>query len=144
MARCLTDDTLKDAVLAVPAEYGTYLERLCYSCRYSSLCWAWYRNKYREKIEDTPDSPFTSLDLDMGRTWKYHHDALVAVIIAVEQLGDSPSQGARIRALDEWVIRERYNLRLESKADIEERRLSGHFSEDVIANAPEFGTWSFY
>jgi hypothetical protein len=126
-------DAVEDNSIVVPALYGFHLERLCYLNRLYTLSWGFviktffYDGKFEGSYADAADA--------MGRLWMYHHNALQKVTREVEVLKEEiDNPNVRIRALNEWVIREQYNLQL-----AEEDELVEYLDKDILKDPADFG-----
>jgi hypothetical protein len=128
-----------NSFLEVPAFYGFHLEHLCYLHRYYGLAWQTVIDKCYDKGEwmDGYQIPAEA----MGRTWRYHELAIHAVVSEVERRRDEVHLPEyRLRTLDEWVIREQYDLVYAEEAALKKAWEGGLFQKDILHDAEDFGT----
>lgn len=137
--------TVDSACLVVPSYYGKYLEWLCYTCRYITFCWGWLIAIAFDEENDDFKTEYRTLAETVGAMWKYHQDALDAVIREVSETGSEIfTPGIRIRSLDEWVIRQHYNLAIPEGPELNQGLEQGYFLKDIIGDdAADVGEYIF-
>jgi hypothetical protein len=131
---------LNNSFMTVPKIYGRHLEQLVYNFRFYILAWNHLiENFFDRKKRRFPPKYETAITV-FGRFGKYHGDALHDVVKEVKGLDAHiflPS--ARIRTLDEWVIRQRYSLIYAETEELERARINGIFKKDIVHDADDLG-----
>jgi len=129
-----------DHAIMVPAFYGFHLEHLCYQLRCYQISWPWAIENFFK--DDNKVLPFYRSSAEaIGKTWLYHRNAFKAVMREICDLGDKiHAPQARIKSLDEWVIRQRFELAFAEDDELEEARQKGRFAMDIFHNASDLGS----
>jgi len=128
-----------DSTITVPAFYGFHLEHLCYQLRCYQISWPWAIENFFKDHKVLPS--YRSSAEAIGKTWLYHRNALKAVMREISDLGDKiHAPQARIKSLDEWVIRQRFELAFAEDHELEEARQKGRFAMDIFQNASDLGS----
>jgi len=123
-----------ERAIEVPTLYGFHLEHLCYQLRCSQISWRWASEEFVVDGEVVACYQ-TSLEA-IGRTWLYHRNALKAVAREIHDLGDEVhTPQARIKSLDEWVIRQRFGLAFAEEDELQEAHRKGLFKMDILHDA---------
>jgi hypothetical protein len=129
--------------LTVPGIYGQHLERLVYNYRFYVLAWKHCMDSFFDGKNGRFPAKYKTAVTVLGQMGKYHGDALHDVVKEVEGLGNSIFlASARIKTLDEWVIRQRYSLVYAEKEELESARIKGIFKKDIVEDADDLG-WRF-